>query len=67
MASVAAAAAGLSDAWPSAGGVAADMIERSAGRSREEAIPVLEARLVIPNQTETVQAELAKARRQADD
>jgi eukaryotic-like serine/threonine-protein kinase len=34
---------------------------RLAGRP-EEAIPVLEARLEIPNQTETVQAELDKAR-----
>ncbi|HEX6117000.1 MAG TPA: tetratricopeptide repeat protein, partial [Solirubrobacterales bacterium] len=37
---------------------------REAGRP-EEAIPVLEQRLEIPNQTETVQAELDLARKEA--
>ncbi len=37
---------------------------RLAGRP-DEAIPVLEARLDIPNQTATVQKELEKARKQA--
>ena len=38
---------------------------RQAGRS-QDAIPVLERRLEIPNQTETVQAELDAARSDVD-
>ena len=37
---------------------------RLAGRA-EEAVPILERRLRIPNQTETVRSELAAARSQA--